>query len=125
MQFAKLLSCAGFACAVAFSTHVIAADTATSDEVIKKVKEAAKELSAAKGADAALAEFNKKDGKWVWKDSYVFVYDCGADKMVAHPMKADLVGKPILKINDKKGKPLFQDLCDAGKKAGGGWVAYM
>lgn len=125
MQVTKLFGLAGFACSLAFSANVFAADTASADEVIHKVKDAAKELATAKGSDAALAEFNKKDGKFVWKDSYVFVYDCDADKMIAHPMKADLVGKPILKITDKKGKLLFKELCDAGKKAGGGWVTYM
>jgi signal transduction histidine kinase len=125
MQVAKLLGFAGLACTVAFSSNVFAAETATAAEVMAKVKEAAKELSAAKGSEAALAEFNKKDGKYVWKDSYVFVYDCDADKMIAHPMKADLVGKPVLKITDKKGTLLFKELCDAGKKPTGGWVAYM
>ena len=50
------------------------ADKATKEEVIAKVKEAAK-MIANEGQDAAFAEINNKKGKFVWKDTYVFVLD--------------------------------------------------
>jgi len=61
---------------VALSTVAIAQDKATAQEVIAKVREAASTLS--KTGD--LAQFNQKQGPWVWKDTYVFVQDC--DRMV-------------------------------------------
>jgi cytochrome c len=103
-------------------TNVWAANNATPQEIIAKTKEAAAAL--AKEKDSGLAEFNKPFGsKWAWKDTYVFVYDCTADKMTGHP-KAALVGKPIMDLKDKKGNLFFAKLCDAAKKPKGGWVEY-
>jgi len=99
------------------------ADVATAEEAITKVRAAARLLHD-RGA-SSYADFNQRDSKWVWKDSYVFVYDCRKDRMIAHPMRPDLVGKPIMQITDNTGKPIFKDLCKAGNEARGGWVEYM
>ena len=77
-----------------------------------------------KGA-SGFAGFNSKDGPWVWKDSYVFVYDCRLDRMVAHPMRPDLVGRPLMQITDNNGKFIFKELCKAGEDPHGGWVEYL
>ncbi|MBB4267121.1 cache domain-containing protein [Roseospira visakhapatnamensis] len=95
--------------------------SATVDEVIAKVLEAAKFLHD-KG-QAGFSDFNNS-ARWVWKDSYVFVFSCRDDRMIAHPLRPDLVGRPILQMEDEKGTMLFQDLCAAGEGAGGGWVEY-
>ncbi|HAS50372.1 MAG TPA: calcium:proton antiporter [Gammaproteobacteria bacterium] len=103
----------------------LAADpnAATPDEVITKVYEAVQHLNA-KGL-AGFTDFNNnKDARWVWKDSYVFVYSCRDNVMLGHPLRPDLVGKPILQMRDDKDKPLFQELCKAGADADGGWVEY-
>lgn len=98
-------------------------NAATAEEVIAKVHEAAQYLHD-KGL-AGFADFNNnKDARWVWKDSYVFVYSCRENAMIAHPLRPDLVGKPILQMQDDKGNLLFQKLCQAGKKPNGGWVEY-
>jgi hypothetical protein len=34
----------------------------------------------------------------VWKDSYVFVYGCRLDTMIAHPMRPDLVRRAVMQI---------------------------
>jgi hypothetical protein len=99
------------------------AEVATAEEAITKVRAAARLLHD-RGA-SSYADFNQRDSKWVWKDSYVFVYDCRKDRMIAHPMRPDLVGKPIMQITDNTGKPIFKDLCKAGNEARGGWVEYM
>ncbi len=96
-------------------------DAATAEGVIAKVHEAAKYLHD-KG-QAGFPDFNK-NARWVWKDSYVFVYSCRDNRMIAHPLRPDLVGKPILQMEDDKGNLLFQKLCDASKQPGGGWVEY-
>lgn len=98
-------------------------DSATPEEAIAKVREAVKFLHD-KGA-SGLAEFNNSSGRWVWKDSYVFVYDCRLDKMVAHPIRPDLVGRSVMQIKDNNGKVIFKDLCKAGAQPHGGWVEYV
>ncbi|EXI81150.1 MAG: Methyl-accepting chemotaxis protein 4 [Candidatus Accumulibacter appositus] len=100
----------------------MAAETATPEEVISKVRAAASFLHN-KGT-SGYADFNNRDSNWVWKDSYVFVYDCRQDRMIAHPMRPDLVGKPIMQITDNSGKYIFKELCKAGNQAHGGWVEY-
>ncbi len=101
------------------------AESATKDECVAKSKEAA-QLVADKGLDAAIAEINKKDGKFVWKDSYVFLMDLGG-KMLAHPMSPGLIGKTLLETKDKgdPGKLLFKEFVELAKGKGEGWVDYM
>ncbi|MCP5160021.1 MAG: cache domain-containing protein [Gammaproteobacteria bacterium] len=97
-------------------------DSATAEEVIAKVHEAAKYLHD-KG-QAGFPDFNN-NARWVWKDSYVFVFSCRDNKMIAHPLRPDLVGKPILQMEDDKGNLLFQKMCEASNKTAGGWVEYL
>ncbi|MBX3686410.1 MAG: cache domain-containing protein, partial [Rhodocyclaceae bacterium] len=98
-------------------------DSATPEEAITKVWSAARFLQD-KGV-SGFAALNSKDGPWVWKDSYVFAFDCRLDRMVAHPMRPDLVGRPIMQITDNNGKYIFKELCKAGSQRAGGWVEYM
>jgi signal transduction histidine kinase len=99
-----------------------AEDSAPPEEIVAKVKEAAEKLAAA--GEAGLAEFNEKESPWVWKDTYVFVTNCDAGVMSAHPIKADLIGEEIMPIKDTKDTLFFADLCEASKQANGGWVEY-
>lgn len=98
-------------------------DIATPEEAITKVLAAAKYLQD-KGA-SGFAALNSKDGPWVWKDSYVFAFDCRMDRMVAHPMRPDLVGQPIMQVTDNNGKYIFREMCKAGSEPKGGWVEYV
>ena len=77
----------GIACAA----PQVGDDAAKPEEAVTKVTSAAKFLHD-KGA-SGVAALNSKDGPWVWKDSYVFAFDCRLDRMVAHPMRPDLVGQ--------------------------------
>lgn len=111
----------GFVSLLSF-TNGWAVESATPQEIIAKTREAA--IVLAKERENALAEFNKPSGsKWAWKDTYVFAFDCTADKMIGHP-KAALVGKPIMDLKDKKGNLFFAKLCEVAKKPKGGWVEY-
>ncbi len=107
---------------VFFTMTVYAGDQATPQEVIQKVKEAADYLS--KKGEAGLADFNKKGTKWVWKDTYIFVYCCKKGTVAAHPIKPKLVGKNLMGLKDIKGNMLFVRLCEAAKNPKGGWVEY-
>jgi cytochrome c len=98
------------------------AQSATKDECMAKAKEAAQMIKQ-KGLDAEVAEINKKDGQFVWKDTYVFLMDLNGT-MLAHPMSPTLIGKNLLATPDKAGKMFFQDFVAAAKK-GEGWVTYL
>ena len=105
----------------------VLAESATKEECIAKCKAAAKMIEE-KGLDAAVAEINKKDGKFVWKDTYVFLMDMDG-KMLAHPMKPALIGKNLMGSTDKaekgKEKLLFKEFVEVAKTKGDGWVEYM
>ena len=117
----KLLTGLAAICAMGLSAGAWAADAATADEVVAKVKESAAAVSA--GGEAALADFNDPKGKWAWKDTYVFVMDCTAGVMSAHPSAK---GKKLTEIKDAAtGKEIGTALCNAAKAPQGGWVEYM
>ena len=110
-------------CAMGLSAGAWAADAATADEVVAKVKASAAAVSA--GGDAALADFNDPKGKWAWKDTYVFVMDCKAGVMTAHPNEK-VKGMKLADLKAKDGKDLGPALCAAAAKGpNGGWVEYM
>ncbi len=99
------------------------AESATKDECVAKSKEAA-QMVKDKGLDAAKEEISKKDGAFVWKDTYVFMMDTDG-VMLAHPMKASLVGTNMMETKDSKGKLFFQEFATVAKESGEGWVDYM
>lgn len=107
------------------ASFVVAAETGTKDECVSKCKEAAK-MIADKGLDEAVKEINNKTGKFVWKDTYVFLMDLNG-KMLAHPMNAALIGKSLMETKDKgePGKLLFKEFVELAKTKGEGWVDYM
>jgi signal transduction histidine kinase len=118
-----------FQCAIAFAailgwTTMAAAadDQATPEEVIAKVRAAAGYI--ATEGEAGLSLFDEAETDYVWKDSYVFVWDCAADKVVAHPVPANR-GLTISTISDMTGKAFGPPLCDAAKRPGGGWAEYF
>ncbi|MBI5420181.1 MAG: cache domain-containing protein [Deltaproteobacteria bacterium] len=101
------------------------ADSATKEECVAKSKEAA-QMILDKGTDEAIKEINNKTGKFVWKDTYVFLMDLEGT-MVAHPMSPGLIGKNLLDMKDKgtEGKLLFKEFVEVAKTKGEGWVDYM
>jgi len=101
-------------------------EKATPREIVDKVQAAAAALaqsSEAKGGPN-LAQFNQRQGPWVWKDTYVFVVDCGQAIIAAHPMNPELIGKDAMSLLDTKGHPFFWQVCDALKKPSGIWLQY-
>jgi serine/threonine protein kinase len=94
-------------------------DTATQEEVLEKVKEAASALS----RTGDVEQFKQKQGPWVWKDTYIFVLDC--DKVYAIlRVRPDMTG---LQISDPRGSSIFpkpKELCEAARRADGIWIQY-
>ena len=106
---------------IVFASSALA-ESATKDECVTKCKEAA-QLITEKGLDAALPELNNKDGKFVWKDSYVFVMDF-AGKHLTHPLRPELVGKNVVE-SKVDGKFVVKEMIEVAKTKGEGWVEYM
>ena len=104
------------------STLSEAQEKAAAQEVIQKVQEAAKSLS--QSGEAGLAQFDKRDGPWVSKDTYVFVFDCAKGTIAAHPFRADLVGQDDTELRGTKGTEFFPRLREATKIPAGVWVEY-
>ncbi|HYN14692.1 MAG TPA: cache domain-containing protein [Terriglobales bacterium] len=128
MNHRQLLVVLGLALLVFGVTRgATAEEKATPQEIINKVQEAASVLAKsaeAKPARAALEQFDQKQGPWVWKDTYIFVVDCGQAIIAAHPMNPELIGKEALSLLDTKGHPFFWQVCDALKKPSGIWLQY-
>ena len=100
-----------------------AEEAATPQDVIAKVKEAAADL--AKTGKSGLKTFDSAESPYVWKDTYVFVYDCAAGIAdLAHPVPATKP-KKIAADKDATGRVIGPELCEAAARPGGGWVEYM
>lgn len=113
----------GLAATLAFTAPAALADeAATPQEIIAKVKEAAAYLTTE--GEAGLALFDEADTQFVWKDTYVFVWDCTADAVVAHPVPS-VRGVVISTVTDVNGKVFGPNLCKASERPDGGWVDYM
>jgi signal transduction histidine kinase len=100
-----------------------AQEAATPQDVIAKVKEAAAYL--AKNGKDGLKAFDSADSPFVWKDTYVFVYNCAAGLAdIAHPVPTTRNQK-LDADKDATGKVVGPKLCQAAARPGGGWVEYM
>jgi cytochrome c len=105
------------------------------EECIALTKDAAKFINE-KGLDAAIAEINNKEGKFVTKNTYVFLMDLEGNEL-AHPYHAmtgspfsavTASGRKVLKLYDFKdtnGKLFVQEYIQVAKTKGEGWVEYM
>ncbi len=117
----KMLLAAGLAVALGAGAAV-AEDGATPEEVIAKVRDAAAQL--ARDGAGGLEAIGAEGSPYIWKDTYVFVYDCAADLIVAHAVAASR-GITISGLEDADGKAYGADLCDAAKVPGGSWADYV
>lgn len=98
-----------------------AGERATPQEVYEMVVKAAEVVQEL--GEEALPEFNKLDGEFAWKDSYVFVWRCDEGKMVSHPSpKARNLTVDSLKCM-KTGKLVLKGACD-DQNPNGIWIEY-
>jgi cytochrome c len=108
---------------LSLSTTGFAAESASPEEVIAKVKEAAAYIAA--NGDSVLPEFDNPKGPWVWKDTYVFVMDCPNDRYAGHPMP-DVLNTRISEVVDATGKHIGVTECRMSEEnPKGGWVEIM
>ena len=97
-------------------------DKASPQELVDKCNEACK-LIEAKGEEA-FKTINDKNGRFVWKDTYVFVINSEKLSISAHPINADLIGKELSGLKDSSGRYWFAEMVMVGTKDGEGWVQY-
>jgi len=101
------------------------AESANKEECVTLCKEAANFINE-KGLDAAIAEIGNKNGKFVTKNTYVFLLDLEGNRL-AHPYAAPNDPK-IMKLFDMKdttGKLFVQEYIAIAKSKGEGWTEYM
>lgn len=108
--------------ALILSSNAFAAEKATPEEVMAKVKEAVKLIS--EKGEAAYPIIRDPKGPFVWKDSYIFVGDLDG-RMLVH-INPKLEGKNLIGAKDASGK-LFQAEMINGVKASptGNWIEYQ
>ena len=98
-----------------------AQEQATKEECVARCKIAA-ELIQKIGQEEAVEKINDKDGPFVWKDTYVFVFD-GSGKILAHPFPK-AIGKVLIDRKDSNGKLYFREFIQVANTKGEGWVRY-
>jgi signal transduction histidine kinase len=113
----------------------VMAQSAVRDECVALSKDAAT-FTNEKGVDAAIAEINNKEGKFVTKNTYVFLMDLEGNEL-AHPYHGmtgtpysavTASGRKVLKLfnfKDTNGKLFIQEYIQVAKTKGEGWVEYM
>ncbi len=107
---------------VVFAADALA-DSEARDKCVSKCREAV-QLFKEKGNDAAIAQINKKDGGFVWKDAYLFVVDFQG-KTVAHALFPKHVGENLYQLKNKDGRLVIQEFIQTAKTKGEGWHEYL
>ena len=123
MQSIQLVAAAALAVLLAVPGPTHSGERATREEVFMKVHLAMR-LLRDKGFES-LSEIRDPNGPFVWKDTYVFVVDCDADRVIANPAFPERVGGDIRKHTDYAGFRYGDVLCETARQAGGGWVDYV
>jgi len=103
----------------------VMAQSAIKDECVALCKNAAKFINE-KGLDAGMAEIGNKAGKFVSKNTYVFLMDLDGNRL-AHPYATPRDPKTIrlFDYKDTTGKLFVQEYIQVAKTKGEGWVEYM
>jgi hypothetical protein len=96
---------------------------ATPQEVFQKVAEAAKFLE--KSGEKGLKEFENPKGRFVWKDTFVWVSECEKNYCLPTPKSQDL-GLNLAQMKcHKTGKLYILSLCDdMANHPEGAWVEH-
>ena len=103
----------------------VMAQSAVRDECVTLCKDAAKFINE-KGLDAAIAEIGNKEGKFVKKNTYVFLMDLDGNRL-AHPYATPRDPKiwRLFDMKDTTGKLFVQEYIKVAKPKGEGWTEYM
>jgi cytochrome c len=88
----------------------------------KKMVEKAVQYIKVNGEENALKEFNNPNGKFQWRDLYVFAYDLKG-VMMGHP-NPQLIGRNLYQEPDIKGKLFRKEIVYLASNMDSGWVDY-
>jgi cytochrome c len=99
------------------------AESANKEECVTLVMQAAMLINE-KGFDKAIAEINNQEGKFVTKNTYVFLLDLDG-RLLAHPFNPQYIGRSLLENKDTNGKLYIQECITIAKSRGEGWTEYM
>ena len=99
------------------------AESGIKEECVTLCKDAAKYLNE-KGFYPTVFEINKKDGKFVSKNTYVFLVDLEGH-LLAHPFNSQYIGMDMTGNKDSNGKLFVQEYITVAKSKGEGWTEYM
>lgn len=76
-----------------------------------------------KGTEATLKAIDDPKGPFIKDDLYIFAVSLD-NKVLAHPVAKQLVGKEVAETKDKKGNAFFVKFKETAEKDGSGWVEY-
>jgi cytochrome c len=99
------------------------AESANKEECVTLCKEAAKFISE-KGFYPGVEEINNKAGKFVLKNTYVYLMDLNGH-LLAHPFNPQFIGRDMTGNKDTNGKMFIQEQLEVAKTKGEGWTEYM
>ncbi len=120
----KIAVVAAVLACIAFASNVLA-ESAARQECVTLCKDAARFINE-KGLDAAIAEIGNREGKFVTKNTYVFLMDLEGNRL-AHPYAAPQDPKvmKLIDMKDTTGKLFVQEYITVAKTKGEGWTEYM
>lgn len=101
----------------------VMAQSGIREECVTLCKDAAKFINE-KGFYPAVAEINNKEGKFVTKNTYVFMMDLEGH-LLAHPFNPQYIGRDITGTKDTNGKLFNLESVVIAKTKGEGWSEYM
>jgi hypothetical protein len=108
---------------VVFAANVMA-ESGVKEECVALCKDAAKFINE-KGFYPTVFEINKKEGKFVSKNTYVFLVDLDGH-LLAHPFNQQYIGMDMKPNKDMNGKLFVQEYITVAKSSKGeGWTEYM
>jgi signal transduction histidine kinase len=108
---------------VVLAANVMAAEGGVKDECVTLCKDAAKFIGE-KGFFPSVAEINNKEGKFVAKNTYVWLMDLDGH-LLAHPFNPQFIGRDMTGNKDTTGKLFIKECLDVAKTKGEGWTEYM
>lgn len=118
----KYLSIICTFCALIFASHVcLASDTCVNTAKLKDLVDSGYKYIKENGVEKAYKEFSDKNGKFVTKKHYFFVFN-NQGKCLAH-IDATQINKNMLPLKDRFGTKVIEMLCNIAKQ-GGGFAGY-
>ena len=100
-----------------------AEEKATKGECVARCK-IASQLIQKIGLEAALEKINDPKGPFIWKDTYVLVFEDENCRILAHK-RPRIIGFEAKDLKDVNGKLYFHEFLQVANTKGEGWVSYM